>query len=245
MHHFFADPSLIEEKSIQMKGQDVNHMRHVLRMKCGEKLTISNGQGTHYVCEIDKYEDNRAILKILSEMGREAELSSRIFLFQGLPKGDKMELIIQKAVELGVYEIIPVATNRSVVKLDQKKSAKKAERWNAIALSAAKQCRRSLIPNVRQVISFEQALQLGANLDVLLLPYECAVDMEKTKAVISTLKADQDIGVFIGPEGGFEETEVQRAVQAGAFEITLGKRILRTETAGLVLISLLMYHLEQ
>lgn len=245
MHHFFAEPFQIEEESIQMEGQDVNHMRHVLRMRCGEKLTISNGQGIHYVCEIQKYEEGRAILKILSKRGGEGELPSRIFLFQGLPKGDKMELIIQKAVELGVYEIIPVAMKRSVVKLDQKKSAKKAERWNAISLSAAKQSGRSLIPRVRQVISFDQALQLGGDLDVLLLPYECAGDMEQTKTIIAGLKEGQDIGVFIGPEGGFEEAEAEKAVKAKAHAITLGKRILRTETAGLVAIALLMYHLEQ
>lgn len=245
MHHFFAQPSHIEAEFIHMEGQDVNHMKHVLRMKCGEKLTISDGQGTHYGCEIHRYEEGRAILKILSKRGGEGELPSRIFLFQGLPKGDKMELIIQKAVELGVYEIIPVAMKRSVVKLDQKKSAKKADRWNAIALSAAKQCGRSLIPHVRQVITFDKALQSVADLDVLLLPYECAGDMERTKTIISALKAGQDIGVFIGPEGGFEETEAEKAVDAGAHAITLGKRILRTETAGLVAISLLMYHLEQ
>lgn len=245
MYHFFAEPSQIKEKMIYIQGPDVNHIQHVLRMKPGEQVSVSDGQGKEYLCEIDCYEQGTAVLKILSIGSGEGELPSRIFLFQGLPKGDKMELIIQKAVELGVYEVIPVATKRTVVKLDPKKAGKKTERWNAISLSAAKQCRRSLVPKVRQVMTFGQALSYGADLDTLLMPYEWEQDMEKTKNVIAALKPGQSIGVFIGPEGGFEDSEAERAVREGAIPITLGKRILRTETAGLVAVSVLMYHLEQ
>ena len=155
-----------------------------------------------------------------------------------------MELIIKKAVELGVYEVIPVGTNRAVVKLDEKKAAKKTERWNAIALSAAKQCGRSIIPQVTQVKSFGAALEYAAGLDIVLIPYELAKGMEETKRLISSVEPGQSIGIFIGPEGGFEEEEIEKAVNMGALPITLGRRILRTETAGLTILSILMYHLE-
>ena len=155
-----------------------------------------------------------------------------------------MELIIQKAVELGVYEVIPVATNRAVVKLDEKKAAKKTERWNAIALSAAKQCGRSIIPQVTHVKGFGAALEYAAGLDIVLIPYELAKGMEETKRLISSVEPGQSIGIFIGPEGGFEEEEIEKAVNMGALPITLGRRILRTETAGLTILSILMYHLE-
>ena len=155
-----------------------------------------------------------------------------------------MEMIVQKAVELGVYEIIPVATKRAVVKLDDKKAAKKVERWQAISEGGAKQSGRNVIPEVKQVMSFKEALQYAKELDVLLVPYELAEGMAETKSIISAIKPGQSVGFFIGPEGGFETSEVELAIENGAKAITLGKRILRTETAGLTTLSILMYHLE-
>ena len=245
MHHFFTEPSQVHEHEIFIEGSDLNHMRNVLRIKSGEKIGVSNGQGMEFECEMDHYEENYAVLKILSSGKSYTELSSKIYLFQGLPKSDKMELVIQKAVELGVYEVIPVATRRAVVKLDAKKAAKKIERWNSISLSGAKQSGRSIIPEVKPVMSFKEALDYAGNLDVVLIPYELATGMEKTREIISGIKEGQAIGVFIGPEGGFDEEEVQAAVESGAESITLGKRILRTETAGLTVLSILMYHLEK
>lgn len=244
MHHFFAEPSQIKGGIVCIEGTDVNHMKNVLRMKAGEKVEISDGQGIEYLCEVDRYEEEYVFLRIISAGRAEAELPSRIFLFQGLPKGDKMELIIQKAVELGVYQIIPTSTKRAVVKLDAKKAGKKTERWNAIALSAAKQSGRSRIPQVMPVLSFREALERARELDMVMIPYEQAEGMEKTKEIISAVRPGQDVGIFIGPEGGFEENEVEKAIQSGAHSITLGKRILRTETAGLAILSILMYHLE-
>ncbi len=244
MHHFFAEPSQIKGGIVCIEGTDVNHMKNVLRMKAGEKAEVSDGQGAEYLCEVDRYEEEYVFLRIISAGRSEAELPSRIFLFQGLPKGDKMELIIQKAVELGVYQIIPTSTKRAVVKLDTKKAGKKTERWNAIALSAAKQSGRSRIPQVMPVLSFREALEQARKLDVVMIPYEQAEGMEKTKAIISAVRPGQDVGIFIGPEGGFEVDEVEKAIQSGAHSITLGKRILRTETAGLAILSILMYHLE-
>ncbi|MCI6465015.1 MAG: 16S rRNA (uracil(1498)-N(3))-methyltransferase [Faecalicatena sp.] len=245
MHHFFTEPSQIRETEIFIEGADFNHMKNVLRMKPGEKVGISDGQGTDYTCEVERFEEGAAVLHILSSEKSYSELSSRIILFQGLPKGDKMELIIQKAVELGVWEVVPVSTRRAVVKLDDKKAAKKVQRWNSIALGAAKQSGRSLVPEVKPVMSFAEALEYAGELDITLIPYEMAEGMEKTKEMISSIRPGQSIGVFIGPEGGFDEEEVEKAQDMGAFPITLGKRILRTETAGLTVLSILMFHLEQ
>lgn len=245
MHHFFTEPAQIRENDIFIEGADFNHMKNVLRMKPGEKVGISDGQGMDYTCEVERFEEKTAILKILSSQKSYSELSSRIILFQGLPKGDKMELIIQKAVELGVGEVVPVATRRAVVKLDEKKAAKKVQRWNSIALGAAKQSGRSLVPEVKSVMTFSEALEYAKGLDTTLIPYEMAEGMEKTKEIIFGIRPGESIGVFIGPEGGFDEEEVEKAADLGALVITLGKRILRTETAGLAVLSILMFQLEQ
>lgn len=172
------------------------------------------------------------------------ELPSRVYLFQALPKADKMELIVQKAVELGVYKIIPVAAKRCIVKLDERKAASKIQRWQGIAASAAKQSKRALIPEVTNVSGFAEAVNLASVMDVRLIPYELAGDMTKTKEQIGSLQPGQEIAVFIGPEGGFEESEIGLALANGMEPITLGKRILRTETAGLTVLSWIMYMLE-
>ena len=244
MHHFFVDPSSIEEGIVRIVGTDLNHMKNVLRMKPGEEVLISDGTGKDYNCQVKEYGAEEGILVILSENADSRELPSRIWLFQGLPKADKMELIIQKAVELGAYEIIPVETKRCVVKLDGKKAAKKVERWQQIAESAAKQSKRMLIPNVHQVLSFKEALKYAESMDIRLIPYELAKGMQETKEILAAIEQGQSIGIFIGPEGGFEEKEVETAISEGAKPITLGKRILRTETAGLAILSVLMFQLE-
>ena len=244
MRHFFTEPANIQEHGIYMDGPDVNHMKNVLRMKPGEMVGGSDGGGHEYICRISKYDGERVLLDIESVSQRETELKSRIYLFQGLPKGDKMEWIVQKAVELGVYQIIPVATRRCVVRLDQKKAEKKTERWNAIALSAAKQSGRKAVPLVKPVMSFQEAVDYAGDMDVVLIPYEMAEGMEKTRRIIQGLEPGQSVAVFIGPEGGFEDEEVGAAVSRGAEAVTLGRRILRTETAGLAVLSVLMYHLE-
>lgn len=172
------------------------------------------------------------------------ELSSRLILYQGLPKGDKMELIVQKAVELGVSRIVPVSLKRCVVKLDAKKAEAKRRRWQAVAESAAKQSGRSVIPQVDPVMTLEEALRDAKALDFRLIPYECARGMEEARSVLGKIQKGRSTGVFIGPEGGFEKSEVEAAVEAGAHPISLGRRILRTETAGICILSVLMFHLE-
>ena len=245
MHHFFVDPSSIEEGIVRIVGTDLNHMKNVLRMKPGEEVLISDGTGKDYNCQVKEYGAEEGILVILSENADSRELPSRIWLFQGLPKSDKMEVIIQKAVELGVYEIIPMATARAVVKLDQKKAAAKVKRWQAISESAAKQSKRLLIPEVKEPVKFSEALKLASDLDVRLIPYELAEGMDGTRRIIQSVKPGQSVAVFIGPEGGFEEAEVELAKEAGFQAITLGRRILRTETAGMTVLSILMYQLEE
>lgn len=245
MHHFFVTPQQISGDKIRIEGGDVNHMKNVLRMKLHEKAEISDGESRTYLCEVEAYEEDVAVLHILEEMEADTEPASKLYLFQGLPKSDKMELIVQKAVELGVYQVIPVAMKRSVVRLDDKKASKKADRWNSIAESAAKQAGRSRIPEVTMPLSYNEALKMAEELDVTLLPYELAGGMEVTREVIHQIKSGQSVGIFIGPEGGFEPEEVDAAVSMGAKVITLGRRILRTETAGLATLAVLMFELEQ
>ena len=247
MQRFFVEPHQIDEEGHQIRivGTDVNHIKNVLRMKTGEELWISDGEGKEYYCTIEELEADEILLRLHYAQEPDYELPSRIYLFQGLPKADKMELIIQKAVELGAYEIIPVETKRCVVKLDAKKADKKVSRWQQIAESAAKQSKRMLVPQVHSVMTYKEALAYAKTLDVTLVPYELAKGMTETKSILAAIEPGQSIGIFIGPEGGFEEAEVEAAMEAGAKPITLGKRILRTETAGLAILSVLMFQLEQ
>lgn len=245
MYHFFVSSDQIGEHEIRIEGNDVNHIRNVLRMTMGEKISISDSQqGKRYHCEIAGFEEGCVTAKILQEQEADTELSSRFYLFQGLPKSDKMELIIQKAVELGVYEVIPVATKRAIVKLDKKKEEAKRKRWNMIAESAAKQSKRMIIPEVTGVMTFAEALQYASKLDVKLIPYELAEGMDATRAILAGVQPGQSVAIFIGPEGGFDEKEIEQAQQAGIQPITLGRRILRTETAGMAILAALMLQLD-
>lgn len=245
MHHFFVSPEQIGKKTITITGSDVNHIKNVLRMAVGEQLTVSSGEERAYRCEILSLEEDRVEAGIMWIEEANTELSSKIYLFQGLPKSDKMELIIQKAVELGVYEIIPTATRRAVVKLDKKKEESKRKRWQGISESAAKQSKRSIIPKITSVMSFREAVEYASDLDVKLIPYELAEGMEATRNLIGGIRPGQSVAVFIGPEGGFAPEEVELAAERGFLPVTLGKRILRTETAGMTVLSVLMYHLEE
>lgn len=244
MQHFFADRSWVQGDKIRLEGSDVNHMKNVLRMKEGEEVQVSDGTGNAYLCQIEGYEGDQAVLKIREKTEKDTELPSKIWLFQGLPKGDKMELIIQKAVELGAYAVVPVETRRCVVKLDAKKAQKKVSRWQQISESAAKQSKRMLIPEVKNVMNWKEALAFAKGLDVVLIPYELAQGMKETREILAAIQPGQSVGIFIGPEGGFEEEEVRDAMEAGGKPVTLGKRILRTETAGMTMLSILMYTLE-
>lgn len=246
MYHFFVDPSAIGEGKVRITGADLNHMKNVLRMKSGEAVLISDGTGKDYNCQVETYTDGEGILEILSENEDSRELPSRIWLFQGLPKSDKMEVIIQKAVELGAAGVIPVATRNAVVKLDAKKAEAKVRRWQAIAESAAKQSKRSYIPEVGMVMSLKEAFSYieEQNFDLCMIPYELEKGMDGIKQVLGRLAPGQQIAVFIGPEGGFDEDEIRLALEKKVIPVSLGKRILRTETAGPAILALLMMKLE-
>lgn len=244
MYHFFVTPDQVRDGCCFITGQDVKHIRNVLRMKPGEQIGIRDGISNNYICSITEIGTEEICARILSEEEEGSELPARIYLFQGLPKGDKMDWIIQKTVELGVYQIIPVATRRAVVKLDAKKAEAKVKRWNAVAESAAKQSGRMVIPKVSGVMGFSEACAMAGQLDCGLIPYELARDMAKTREIISRLRPGMQVGIFIGPEGGFDVEEVAEAKAAGMCPVTLGRRILRTETAGMTALSVLMFHLE-
>lgn len=245
MYQFFVEPEQIQDKTIVITGGDVNHIKNVLRMQPGDEIAVSNGvDGKEYRCGIAEFRDDQVIctLRFVKEDG--LELPSRVYLFQGLPKADKMELIIQKAVELGAYQVIPVATKRSVVKLDTKKAKGKLARWQAIAEAAAKQSKRRIVPEVAGVMTMREAVGYARNMQVKCIPYELAEGMAHTRELIESIEPGQEVAVFIGPEGGFEESEIQLAMEAGIIPVTMGKRILRTETAGFTMLSWIMYQLE-
>lgn len=247
MYQFFVDSSQINisDKRVIITGEDVNHIKNVLRMRAGEEISIRGGlDGREYRCGILSLGAEEILCELRFIKEDRVELPSQVYLFQGLPKADKMELIVQKAVELGVHQVIPVAASRCVVKLDDKKAAAKRARWQGIAQAAAKQSRRAVIPEVTEVSSFSQAVRMASKMDVALIPYELAEDMSRTKEIMENLKPGTSVAVFIGPEGGFSEGEISLASENGIQPITLGKRILRTETAGLAVLSWIMYQLE-
>lgn len=252
MYHFFVEPFQIGEKYISITGQDVNHIKNVIRLKVGDEISISNGvDGKDYRCGIKEITDDEVVceLRFIKEDG--VELPVKVYLFQGLPKGDKMELIIQKLVELGVYEIIPVAMKRCVVKLDDKKAKSKIARWQGIAEAAAKQSKRAVVPEIKNVMSYKEALKYASGMNIKLVPYEmeetleASSGMKGTKAIIESIEPNQSVAVFIGPEGGFDEQEINEAIECGMKPITLGKRILRTETAGMTVMAWIMYQMEE
>lgn len=245
MYRFFVDPAAISDGTITISGADVNHIVNVLRMRPGEVVLLSTGDEWEYTCRIETLDKACVICRIEDAQKAGRELPSSIYLFQCLPKGDKMETIIQKAVELGAAGIIPVKAKRCIVKLDAKKEKTKTVRWNAIAESAAKQAKRMCIPEVSGVLPFSEALAYARqHASVCLIPYEKAESMEATRKVLADIRPGQSVAVMIGPEGGFEEEEVQEAIENGFSPITLGRRILRTETAGMTVLSILMYLLE-
>ena len=248
MHHFFISKEQLEENIVRITGPDAHHLRDVLRARIGETILVSCDEDWEYTCEIETILPGEVRATIVDAQRPGKELPSRITLYQCLPKGDKMETVIQKAVELGASAIVPVASSRCVVKLDAKKAESKVRRWNAIAESAAKQSKRMIIPEVGRVLSFTEMLgeisQEGGS-PALLLPYENARGIEHTRQILEGIRPGQPVAILIGPEGGFSEEEVHLAEEAGFLSITLGKRILRTETAGMMVLSILSYLLEE
>ena len=201
MYHFFVDPGQIQGTQIIITGKDVNHIKNVLRMRVGEEVSVGNGvDGKEYRCAIDAFEEDSVVCKLLFIKEDGVELPVKVTLFQGLPKADKMELIIQKAVELGVYEIVPVATKRCVVKLDAKKEASKIARWQAIAEAAAKQSKRAVVPRVCPVMTMGEAIQAASKMEHRIIPYELAEGMGKTKETFASFTSGNSVAVLSGPK---------------------------------------------
>jgi 16S rRNA (uracil1498-N3)-methyltransferase len=237
----------LEDKTLTITGSDYNHIANVLRMKVGEELSVSlrdSEDGKEYRYGIEEITEDTVVcrLRFIKEDG--LELPSKVYLFQGLPKADKMELIIQKCVELGVYQVIPVSTKRSIVKLDEKKAESKIKRWQSISEAAAKQSKRRIIPEVSKPVTMKQAVEMAKEMDVRLIPYELAEGMDKTREIINSIEPGQSVAIFIGPEGGFDDKEIELCRENGIEPITLGKRILRTETAGFTVLAWLGFHLD-
>ena len=245
MYRFYIEENQIEQEHIEVTGADVNHMIHVLRLEKGDWVVLCDQAGKDYVCRIADVAKESVLCHIEKVQDSGTELPGRIYLFQALPKQDKMEWIIQKAVELGVYAVVPVKTRRCVVKLNEEaKIKKKVARWQEIARAAGKQSDRGIIPKVYAPMDFGQALSMASSMACNLLPYELAEGMEQSRECMAKAAASSSVGIFIGPEGGFEEEEVKQAVEAGCEIISLGKRILRTETAGLAVLSILIFQMQ-
>lgn len=253
MYQFFIQEEQFAGDRVSILGSDVNHIKNVLRMKAGERVRVSiSDNGRSFFGNIDTITEEEVVVLIEEEDETGTELSNRICLFQGLPKGDKMELIIQKAVELGVYEVVPVAMKNCVVKLDDKKAVGKVKRWQAISESAAKQSKRTLIPEIAMPLSWKEALKKAEDFDVVLVPYENERGMDATREILQQIKPGQSIAVFVGPEGGFASEEIETIAPATSAadgikgqRISLGRRILRTETAGLATLSMLVFCLDE
>ena len=245
MSNFFIDSGNIDGENAYVTGNDVNHIKNVLRMKESDEIKLSAGDGLLYTAVISEFLPDRIVCRIIDCEGGKSELPAKIILFQGLPKKDKMELIIQKAVELGVSEIVPVMMKRTIVKLeDNKKEQKKLERWRTISLTAAKQSGRAIVPEVSDFITFNEAVKKAQSLEYNLIPYENEKGMDKARELIKEVKDKKSIGIFIGPEGGISEDELELAINTGAKPISLGNRILRTETAGLALVSVIAFEID-
>lgn len=247
MFQFFVDKSQIHESEglAYITGPDVNHISHVLRMKPGEQFYVTDGERQgKYLCALKSVSAEQVVCDIVQNITDTTELPCEIVLYQGLPKADKMELIIQKAVELGASRIVPVETKRSVVKLDAKKAQAKIGRWQGIAEAAAKQSKRDVIPVIGELVTLKEALKEAADFEVSMMPYENAEGMAFTRSLLESICPGQRVAIFIGPEGGFDDSEVEAALSMGTKPVTLGRRILRTETAGLAILSMLVYVLE-
>ncbi len=246
MHRFFIDTHQINfiQNRIIIENEDVKHISRVLRLKEKDKVEICDGKNTEYICEIQSVDKNSVSLSIIGKEQSFKEPPIKTVLYQGSPKGDKMNLIIQKTVELGITEIIPVKMKRTIVQFGDKDKQKKVDRWQRVALEAAKQSKRGIVPTVHFPLNFDQALEHSKKNQLNIMPYENE-NKKGFRTVMESLNKDNidKIGIWIGPEGGLAEEEVAKAINNRVHLITLGPRILRTETAGFITLSLIMYEL--
>ena len=245
MRVFFTDRSNVTGDMIILDSDNEHHIKNVLRLKPGTMINVKTGGNVAYSCRIREFSDAGVICDIKTVEESDTELPVRVCIYQGLPKRDKLETVIQKCTELGAVRIVPVITERTVVKLDEKKAKSKCERWNKIAVNASEQSRRSVVCEVGMPVTFTEAVAEAGEFDHFILPFECAEGFDKTREVFAGIKHGESVALFIGPEGGFSDGEVSLAEENGAVAITLGKRILRTETAAMYVLSVLGFLLEK
>ncbi len=240
MPKFFIKKDDIKNNTIKITGQDATHISKVLRHTAGDTLTLCDGEGTDFLAEITECTKDFVDVKITDTIPCLAEPKISVTLFQGIPKQGKMDYIIEKCTELGIARIVPVSTKRSVVKIDDKKSeAKKLDRWRKIAAESVKQCGRGTIPEITDVMTVDEAINFSKSLDLTIAAYENERDIS-IKSVLSESRPET-IGIFIGPEGGLDDKEVEKFKSADIKTVTLGRRILRTETAGHTVLTAVMY----
>lgn len=243
MHRFFVDKDNITDEYITITGENVNHIKNVLRLKVGDEIFLCDGERNDYLVKIEAIAKDKVTGLIIDKMKSKSESDVEVILYQGMPKGSKMELIIQKATELGVSKIVPMISDRVVVKFkDYKKTSKKVDRWNKIALEASKQCNRGIVPKVTSPVKFKDVLIELKDKKNIIVPYENEENIS-IKSVLKNISKDS-VNIVIGPEGGFEESEIENFKSINAKIVSLGSRILRTETAGIVTVALALYELE-
>ena len=249
MPKFFVAENQIDNNKITIIGDDVNHIKNVLRQKSGDKITICDtSKEQDYLCKIDKIEEKSIDCNIIEKLENNTESNVKVTIFQGLPKADKLELVIQKSVELGAYDITPLQMKRCVVKLNEKDKLKKIQRWQKISEVAAKQCGRNIIPKINNIVNVKEVCNLCNEYDIVLIAYENEKENTLKKELKNLKKLDKEeikVAVIIGPEGGIAPEEIEMFEENGAKIITLGNRILRTETVALSVLSIIMYKLEK
>lgn len=249
MQKFFVNLEQIHTNTIEIVGEDVNHIKNVLRYKCGEEVLIGNeNTGETYYCKIQEIAKEKILFTIIKKIEQTNEPETYIHVFQGLPKADKMEHIIQKGTEIGVSEFTPVSLSRTIVKLEEKEKIRKIERWQKIAETAAKQCKRDMIPKVNYIQNLKNLYEIFKEYDIVLVAYEDEKENSLKREIQeykSLKEKNNKIAIIVGPEGGLEQEEIDMIKQFGGKAVTLGKRILRTETAPLVMATIILYELEE
>ena len=246
MRRFFVTPEAVQEDTVVFDAELARHMGKVLRLSSGEQVTVSTGDGTAYLVELDNFEKDSVTGHILEWMENLQETELKVILYQGMPKGDKLELIIQKCTELGVSAVVPVETSRSVVHLDSSKASKKLDRWQKIAQEASQQSKRVQVPMIGPYYNWKQLLKELEQAEGLTIVFWEDEQTQSLKALLrSQAEKPQRINLVVGPEGGLSEEEVGQLRALGAVSASLGKRILRTETAGMAGISMIMYEFDE
>jgi 16S rRNA (uracil1498-N3)-methyltransferase len=242
MHHFFVQSTDINDGIVIIRGDDVTHITRSLRLDIDDEISVSDGEGQKYLTKLIEFSKDFVKAKIIKEFEVQAEPRVKVTLVQGLPKGKKMDMIVQKCTEIGMEDIIPIDTKRTIVNLNEKKAKQRQERWQKIIEEAAKQSKRGKIPSVRELSDLNQVITDFDRYDLVLVPWEDEESRGLKETLSSNLDA-QKIMIIIGPEGGFSSKEVEQLKTAGAKSVTLGPRILRTETAGIATLSMVLYEL--